>query len=53
MSAAHRVLRCTNMSDSDEASITLLLDRWREGDRSAERQLFDAIYVELDRKSVV
>lgn len=49
MSAAYRVLRCTNMSDSDEASITLLLDRWRQGDRSAERQLFDAIYIELRR----
>lgn len=35
------------MRESDATPITLLLDRWREGDRSVERQLFDAIYGEL------
>ncbi|HEX7049670.1 MAG TPA: ECF-type sigma factor [Longimicrobiales bacterium] len=35
------------MADPHDPPITLLLHQWREGDRSAERRLFDALYAEL------
>ena len=35
------------MGDPTHHPITALLHRWKEGDRSAERQLFDLIYPEL------
>lgn len=35
------------MKDADANPITLLLERWKEGDPSAERQLFDLLYAEL------
>lgn len=39
------------MADSPETPITLLLQRWKEGDPSAERALFDALYTELKRSA--
>ena len=37
------------MAGPNATPITLLLRRWKGGDRSAERQLFDAVYAELRR----
>lgn len=35
------------MSDPRNASVTHLLQRWKAGDATAERELFDAVYAEL------
>ncbi|MGH7576777.1 MAG: ECF-type sigma factor [Longimicrobiales bacterium] len=37
------------MTNPDATQITLLLQRWREGDLAAERQLFDVLHAELRR----
>lgn len=37
------------MADPNATGITDMLRRWREGDQSAERQLFEALHAELRR----
>lgn len=37
------------MTNPDATQITLLLQRWREGDLAAERRLFDVLHAELRR----
>lgn len=37
------------MPDSDTSEITTLLHRWGEGDRAAERRLFELLHAELRR----